>query len=246
MNAYPLAALAAIAILIAAVAWWALDGLEPVRLPPPKYRGESVAMVEVHAPTLGDLNSEFNINAENPFIPVVLRDRERTEVNKPKVQQGKIAIKRSEPPKPPEPLVLPKVSARAAQAPEAIGLLREAGSERVNVIVPGSSSAAWMSVGDSNGDWTLKTIQDGNVAVFVDGTGRSHPVVISPGDLQAPTKAATAAHALAPPEAGPWPPGAGQLPPGATRPPGSGMTGMDPGQTKLPRPDPNMPKPLGR
>ncbi len=68
-NPAPIVAAAAIVLFGAALAYRLLSLPESAQLMPPSFRGEPVKMLSASVPDIGDFDSEFHVNVENPFVP---------------------------------------------------------------------------------------------------------------------------------------------------------------------------------
>lgn len=178
----PAAAVLAFILLAAAGTWWWLTVLEPPRAPIPGYRGAPFEPISAVMPQIRDYK-EFNVNNDNPFVPWREREVERRRLQQPSAP----TVKPPRPPpkievtKPPE-LVLPKARQGGGDAPKVGGFTRRPdGVYTVQVTFPGETRALLMSPGEKSGRWTFVTVEDGNVALFKDETGREFRLVIGLG-----------------------------------------------------------------
>lgn len=175
----PVSAVVAIALLGGVGAWWWLTVLEPPRAPVPGYRGAPFILLSAEMPKIRDF-PEFNVNNDNPFVPW----RER-EVEKRRLQQptATVIVK----PRPPPVievttapiLKLPKIQPGGGDAPRVAGFSRKSdGVSAALVDLPGEAGPRLMQPGEQAGRWTFIGVEDGNVALFRDETGREYRLVI--------------------------------------------------------------------
>lgn len=175
----PFAALFAVIVLGGVAAWWWLTVLEPPRAPVPGYRGAPFVPISAAMPQIRDFK-DFNVNNDNPFVPW----RER-EVEKRRLQQPTtVSVKPVRPPPiikvtQPPVLNLPKVQQGGGDAPKVGGFTRKSdGVVAVLVSLPGETRSRLMNPGEKAGRWTFVAVEDGNVALFRDETGREYRLVI--------------------------------------------------------------------
>ncbi len=174
----PVSAVLAILVLVAVCAWWWLTVLEPPRAPVPGYRGAPFEPLSAAMPPIGDFDV-FYINDDNPFVPW----RER-EAEKKRLQQPQTVVVKARPPAKIEPiktpeLKLPQPRTGGGDAPRVVGFTRRPdGTVDVLFTLPGETHPRLVQPGERVGRWTFNTIEDGNVALFTDETGRKYRLVI--------------------------------------------------------------------
>lgn len=176
----PVAALTGMLVLGGVGAWWWLTVLEPPRAPVPGHRGAPFEPISAAMPQIREFK-EFNVNNDNPFVSWREREVEKRRLQAP---ANVTVIK---PPRPPpkievtQPPVLnlPKVKRGGGDAPKVGGFSRKSdGVIAVLVSLPGEATSRLMNPGEQAGRWTFVTVEDGNVALFKDETGREYRLVI--------------------------------------------------------------------
>jgi len=178
LRAEPLLAVAAGLVLAGVAAWWWLNVLEPPRAPVPGYRGAAFEPLSAAMPPIGPFEA-FYVNDDNPFVSWREREAEKKRLQQPVA----VVIKprppaRIEPIKPPE-LKLPPPKSGGGDAPKVVGFTKRSdGSVDVLFTLPGETRPHLMKPGEKAGRWTFTAIEDGNVAVFADETGRQYRLVI--------------------------------------------------------------------
>ncbi len=258
-NVQAMTAGAALLLMAGAVTWWLLDEQVVVPLGIPTYSGDPVEVKTAVVPAIGDFESEFNVNAFNPFIPKQQRDIEAVEIKNKK--NGKKPVDPISPKLPkieevPIPkLNFPALAPRRKNAPECIGIISSEHGDMLIAHMPGAVETTPIEVGkslsetgDSTRQWTLIALEQGNVARFRDPAGVEQLFAIgatTPGvGSKEPVKSPSV------PAPGPKPPGA--KPQGGPRPqrPGHDAQGLPQGGTTdhpqgwSPRP-PEPPTPSG-
>lgn len=174
----PVAALLAGTVLAGVGAWWWLTVLEPPRAPVPGHRGAAFQPLSATMPPIGQFTA-FYINDDNPFVPW----RER-EAEKKRMQQPAAVVVKARPPAKIEPITppvlkLPPKSGGGGDAPKVVGFTRRPdGSVDVLVNLPGENRPRLMKPGEKAGRWTFTAIEDGNIVLFTDETGRQYRLVI--------------------------------------------------------------------
>lgn len=175
----PVAALTGALVLGGVGAWWWLTVLEPPRAPVPGHRGAPFEPISAVMPQIREFK-EFNVNNDNPFVSWRERLAEKERIEQP----TRVVVK---PPRPPpkievtQPPVLnlPKVKQGGGDAPKVGGFSRKPdGVFMVQVSLPGEGRSRLMSPGEKAGRWTFITVEDGNIALFKDETGREFRLVI--------------------------------------------------------------------
>ncbi len=235
----PLAAGAAAILLIASVVWWGVSAPELIDPGQPTWKGADIVRLQAAVPEIADFG-EFYTNNYNPFVPLPARRDEderfkptrRVDPTPPRPEKTMLPLK---PPveivdRPRPELVFPKLTPAPSNAPVAYGLVMVDGEETVIVRMPDAAQSITMKAGTKVGGWTLVSIDNGNLATFLDPQGVEQRFAIGLGDL---ASAPGAPEAVAP-EKGPGKkgaPGGGPIPkpPGASGPngrPGS-AGGMD-------------------
>ncbi len=176
----PIAAVAALLVLVAVGTWWYLTVLEPPRAPVPGHKGAAFMPLSATMPPIGAFDA-FYVNDDNPFVSWREREKERVRLKQPagvvirKPPQKETIIKTVEPPK----LSLPPAKSGGGDAPKVVGFSRKTdGTLAVIVNLPGENRPRTMKIGEQAGRWTLKAVEDGNVAVFQDETGREYRLII--------------------------------------------------------------------
>jgi hypothetical protein len=174
----PVAAIVGLLVLAAVGVWWWFEVLEPPRAPVPGYKGQPFAALSAAMPEIAQFEG-FYINDDNPFVPW----RER-EAEKKRMQQPAAVVVKARPPAKIEPITppvlkLPPKSGGGGDAPKVVGFTRRPdGSVDVLVNLPGENRPRLMKPGEKAGRWTFAAIEDGNVVLFADETGRQYRLVI--------------------------------------------------------------------
>jgi hypothetical protein len=174
----PAVALLAGTVLAGVGAWWWLTVLDPPRAPVPGHRGAAFQPLSAEMPLIRKFE-EFYVNDDNPFVPW----RER-EAEKKRMQQPAAVVVKARPPAKIEPITppvlkLPPKSGGGGDAPKVVGFTRRPdGSVDVLVNLPGENRPKLMKPGEKAGRWTFAAIEDGNVVLFADETGRQYRLVI--------------------------------------------------------------------
>lgn len=189
----PLAAGISALLLVATMGWWAFSTPEVVDPGQPTWKGADIVRLKAAVPEIAPFE-HFYVNHDNPFVPHQLRtverdryspERRRTITTPPPrpvpMPPPKAAVTVIEPPKP--QLVLPKLSAPAANAPVVYGMVMSDGQETVIVRMPGSNDAVNLKPGDKIANWTLVSIDSGNLTTFIDPQGLEHRFAIGQGNL---------------------------------------------------------------
>jgi hypothetical protein len=158
----------------AAVAWLVLSD-HPVADPGP---GTTSAAAVVHlradVAAIGPFE-QFNVNDENPFIPVHLRTAEKQAITEKPTKVG---------PKPPpeviveKPKPLPRLTGWSGASPACLGVVTAGGSERIVLRFPGENADRTLAIGESANRWTLTGIEHGQVALMRDPGGTVQRLVI--------------------------------------------------------------------
>lgn len=175
----PVSALLGVFVLAGVSAWWWLTVLEPPRAPVPGYRGAPFEAMSAAMPQIREIG-EFEVNKDNPFVPWREREVEKQKLTQPAM----VNVRPARPPSKievtqPPILSLPKAKPGGGDAPRVGGFSRKPdGSITVQVTLPGETRSRPMIPGEQAGRWTFKTVEDGNVAVFSDETGREYRLVI--------------------------------------------------------------------
>lgn len=174
----PFAALGAGCLLTGVAVWWGLTVLEPPRAPVPGHRGADFQPLSATMPPIGQFTA-FYVNDDNPFVPW----RER-EAEKKRLQQPPTVVIKPRPPAKIEPITppalkLPPKSGGGGDAPKVVGFTRRPdGSVEVLANLPGENRPRLMKPGEKAGRWTFAAVEDGNVVLFADETGRQYRLVI--------------------------------------------------------------------
>lgn len=175
----PIAAVTGVLVLGGVGVWWWLTVLEPPRAPVPGHRGAPFEPISAAMPQIRDFK-DFNINNDNPFVSWRERLAEKERIEQP----TKVAVKPVRPPPiikvtQPPILNLPKIQQGGGDAPKVGGFSRKSdGVIAVLVSLPGEARSRLMNPGEQAGRWTFITVEDGNVALFKDETGREYRLVI--------------------------------------------------------------------
>lgn len=168
MNAQQSAALAALAVLAASLAWRMMDETALVDPGQPRSNAAPPRLLAAMVPAIGDFDGEFHVNWDNPFLPYHERVVERTERTRPP-RPATTTIKppppvTNAPIKPVEPkrLVLPPPQSSKDTAPECIGIMRHGPSQQAVVMtrLPGQPPTP-LAEGDALAGWTLIEIGPG-------------------------------------------------------------------------------------
>ncbi len=188
----PLAAGTAAALLVASMAWWALSSPELVDPGQPTWKGADIVRLKATVPEIADFR-EFYVNDDNPFVPFSARgpEKERLNPNRRNDPTPPRPDKKMTPLKPPvevvereKPvLVLPKLTATPITSPQTYGLVVVDGQEAVIVRMPGAAQSVTMKTGEKVGGWTLVSVDNGNLATFLDPLGVEQRFAIGLGDL---------------------------------------------------------------
>lgn len=191
----PLAAGGAALVLVASLGWWLLSTPELADPGQPTWKGADIVRVQAAVPEIARFD-HFYVNHDNPFVPHAQRVAERgvydprtrpvaqTPPRPVQIPPPKPPIIVSDPPKP--QLVLPKVTkAPSNNAPVPYGLLISDGEEVVIVRMPGVAEPKNLKPGDKIAEWTLVSIDSGNLATFLDPQGIEHQFPIGQGNLVA-------------------------------------------------------------
>jgi hypothetical protein len=188
----PLAAGVAALLLIASMAWWLFSTPELIDPGQPTWKGADIVQMKAAVPEIAPFE-HFYVNHDNPFVPHHLRVAERDNINpnRPRVAQAPPRPVQIPPPKPPvvvaEPekpkLVLPRLTRPPTNAPIVYGLLVNDGQELLIVRMPDGKESKNLKPGDKIADWTLVSIDSGNLATFLDPQGIEHRFAIGQGDL---------------------------------------------------------------
>ena len=174
----PLSAVVGGLILVGVCVWWWLTVLEPPRAPTPGHRGAAFQPLSAAMPPIGTFDA-FYVNDDNPFVPW----RER-EAEKKRLQQPAAVVVKARPaakiePITPPVLKLPPRLGGGGDAPKVVGFTkRPDGTVDVLFTLPGENRPRLMKPGEKAGRWTFIAIEDGNVALFADETGRAYRLVI--------------------------------------------------------------------
>jgi len=155
------------------IAWWLLAELPLPDPGPATTKAGVVVRLRADVAEIGEFAS-FNVNDENPFIPVHQRAEEKANIKPrpgviPKPQATVIEAKA----KP-----LPRTGAGAGAAPACLGLATTARSESVILRFPGESQDRIVGVGASVNGWTVTGIEHGNVVLLRDPGGVIQRVLI--------------------------------------------------------------------
>lgn len=186
MNPQQISAFAGIGLLLSSVGWFALD--EGVIKDPgrPTTAKSTLDALIAEVPPIGDFDTEFHINYENPFIP----HSERLD-EKQKIDPKEIA-KRPKPPKiqptpppdtpvkvqEPKKLILPTRSAEVRPMPECLGVIRHAVSGQALVLVSFSGNPPMsLAEGEVVQGWKLLSIGSG-IATFDRPEGGEEIIII--------------------------------------------------------------------
>jgi len=175
----PIVAVVALLALVGVGTWWYLTVLEPPRAPVPGYKGAPFMPLSASMPPIGDFKT-FYVNNDNPFVSWREREIEKKRLQQPtgvviRPPRTETIIRTVEAPK----LVMPPAKSGGGDAPKVVGFNRKAdGAVVVLVNLPGESRAHLMKPGEQAGRWTLTAVEDGNVAIFTDETGRVYRLVI--------------------------------------------------------------------
>lgn len=172
-----LVAAACFLLALAATAWAFMADIEVADPGKPRIKGEPVQRLEAALPSIGAFEI-FDVNRENPFVPLQQRKIERN-VTPTKPTATKTAPTPVVPPAP----VLPKIEAGPSTVPTCLGILTAKGETTVLTIPPGSDVARWVAVGQSVGGWTLTAVQDGSTTVWTDNaTEQTLRLQVTPGE----------------------------------------------------------------
>jgi len=193
-NLQPLAAGVAALLLIASMGWWLLSTPELIDPGQPTWKGADIVRMKAAMPEIARFD-HFYVNHDNPFVPHNLRGPEGISLdpNKPRRSQtppppplvkvqpprAPVVVVEQEKPK----LVLPKLIRPPANAPIVYGLLVSDGDEVVIVRMPDAKEAVNLKPGDKIVGWTLVSIDNGNLATFLDPQGVEQRFSIGQGDL---------------------------------------------------------------
>lgn len=188
----PLAAGVCALLLVASLAWWALSAPELIDPGQPTWKGADIVRLKASVPEIPDFR-EFYVNDDNPFVPLQARlsERERRNPTRRVDPTPPRPDKKMPPPKPPVEvvekerpvLVLPKLSPVPNNAPLTYGLVVVDNQEAVIVRMPGATQSITMKPGTKEGGWTLVSIDNGNLATFLDPQGVEQRFAIGLGDL---------------------------------------------------------------
>ena len=170
------AATAAVLLLAASLMWLIASEREPVLTPGSGRAGGVLASATVRMPGIGGIEL-FDVNDANPFVPWHERGRGQVKppgpVLPPPGQKPEIPV----PPVPPRQL--PPPTTGGGDAPRPLGFVRSSGKTAgLQVTLPGENRPRLMKPGEKAGRWTFTAIEDGNVALFADETGRAYRLVI--------------------------------------------------------------------
>jgi hypothetical protein len=199
LDLQPLTAGAAAVLLIASMGWWLFSTPELIDPGQPTWKGADIVRMKAAVPEISPFE-HFYVNHDNPFVPHNLRVAEtgtydprtrpvaQTPPRPVPIPPPKAPVIVSEPEKP--KLVLPKLTRAPTNAPIAYGLLVSDGEEVVIVRMPGVNAPVNLKPGDKiaepgnkNAEWTLLSIDSGNLATFLDPNGIEHRFAIGQGDL---------------------------------------------------------------
>jgi hypothetical protein len=238
------AAIAAI-VLIAAAAWWLFSDESVWPGEVPTCSGKPVQRLIAVLPPIGDFDHEFNVNDDNPFLPLKVRQRDaalrKIKRLQPQSQTPSKPVEVTEVVIP--KLVLPTAAPRRKNAPECFGVI---GSDRGTMVLarmPGSQEARQLEIGDSIVEtedkqraWTFIGLDSPNMARFKDPAGEEQIFRVGPS-LTAKA-AGSSAPAPTKPLVKPAPSSGNALPaPNAQRPPGGRRGQPVPGQPQQPSRD---------
>lgn len=161
-------------VFCAALAWLVISE-HPVPDPGPgTTKAVAIQHLRADVATIGTFE-QFNVNAENPFIPVHMRAAEKQSMAEKPTKVG---------PKPPpevivdKPKPLPKIGGWTGATPACLGVVTAAGSERIILRFPGEQADRNLAVGETINRWTLTRIEHGQVALLRDPGGTIQRVVI--------------------------------------------------------------------
>ena len=139
---------------------------------PPTSSAAKIAYLAAQVAPIGDFDREFNVNLENPFVPIHARREEQAAIKEPKV----VRTKPLPPPGPPvvieaPRLVLPRAKPVDVTRPECLGVISHARSGREVLIVrlPGGEEQE-LERGARIGEWELLDLAPGG-ARFRDPKG---------------------------------------------------------------------------
>jgi hypothetical protein len=194
MNFQRLAAFAAALVLLLALAWWQTS--DPVAASPgkPTYNGPVGRGLRADVPQLTAFET-FNVNPDNPFIPLDQRIKDKIiglpPPPAPPKPKDSPPTRHEIPPRPApiitevplKPVQLPTLTPAAATAPQCIGLIGGEESQLLVVRMPGAETSVQLKVGGMVDGWTLVAIDNSNQAHFTDPSGTPLTFPIGDGDL---------------------------------------------------------------
>ena len=202
MNPPRLVAVACVLLVVLALLGRLLSNPVMEEPGPPAQAGTKIAFLAAQVAAIGDFDREFNVNLENPFVPVQARRDEKEAISAPTVKVTKALPKPGPPVVVETPrLVLPPAKPLDLARPECLGVISHGRSGREVLIVrmPGGTEQQ-LERGSRIEEWELLSIAAGG-ARFRDPKGVEHEV-----PFVAPTPTVMRAPAATDP-AGAEPPG---------------------------------------
>ncbi|MBA2482184.1 MAG: hypothetical protein H0V44_16100 [Planctomycetes bacterium] len=179
-NLPMLAAFVGAIALVAAATWWLLsdEAVWPGEVPTTS--GKPVQRLLAVLPVIGDFDREFNVNDDNPFLPMKVRQREsalrkikRLQPNSKEPTRPVVVTEVAIP-----TLQLPAAAARRKNAPECFGVIGSNRGMMVLARMPGSKDTRQLEVGQSiaetenaNRIWIFIGMDSPNMARFRDPSG---------------------------------------------------------------------------
>lgn len=162
-------------IVLAAAGAWLLLSEFPVAHPgQPTTSAGRLQVLEAAVPAIGDF-SAFNVNQQNPFIPLALR----RPASRPMARSIDSREKGQAGPQPAADHPLPIVNPTDADRPAITGVLLSRQGAQALITFPGAAHATVMVPGDTAHGWTLLEVVGGNaVRLRENGSGATHELAI--------------------------------------------------------------------
>lgn len=184
MRIAQIVAVVGVLCLLAAVAVLSLHEPEVATTQAPRNRGGKVRLLVAKAPEIGDFQTEFHVNNENPFVPWNLRQEEIAAIRRPKQPPQTVKIRPPTdlpvpvtPPKPPEKSFPPLEAPRPAE-PDPVGVVLHSSGRSALVVRLGEQPPVRIESGQELDGWRLIGF-DADSASFLDPRGETRRYTIN-------------------------------------------------------------------
>jgi hypothetical protein len=182
-SASQLSAAGSVLVLASACAWLVLSEFPVADPGHPTTSAGPLQVLEAAMPAIGDF-SDFNVNANNPFIPKDLRIIERDETLRPPPKKNTGSGPGPGPQPEPVKPQLPTLAAPGQTGPAVTGvLLSQQLGPQAMITFPGGKGATVMKPGESVNGWTLIAVVGGNIVRLKDdASGTTHEFAVPETD----------------------------------------------------------------